>query len=166
MKTILEKLETVMKSELDIHITLVTSAHEFNGALKGDDLAGVDRQRQVYDESVCRIEKCEAQRTECCIAIAKSLGVVRRPLKMGMLLEKLPPMWRDRLGGLQRALHEKLTELFKVNVANRILLEEGIRMADHTIAMVRKAGKKYGAYGHYGQMVASPVTMTIINRTV
>ena len=166
MNGTLEKLESILKSELDVHVSFLVSALELNRVLREEDLVKIDRQRHVQDETVCRIEKLEEQRREYCAAIAQSLGIAKRPVKMAMLIEKLPQQWRDRLGALQRALREKISELSKISVSNRLLLEEGLRIADNTIAMVRKVGRKYGAYGHYGQTLSSPLTTSIINRTV
>jgi hypothetical protein len=166
MNTLLEKLETVLKSELEVHGAFLASTRELNNALKEENLVKIDHQRHMQDESICRIEKLEEQRSEYCTELARSLGISRRPVKMTMLLEKLPQQWRDRLGSIHMMLRDRLTELSRISVSNRILLEEGMRIAGNTISLIRNAGKKYGAYGHYGQQVAVPLTTTLFNKTV
>ena len=166
MEEVIERLEAVLKSELETHSSLLASAQEFNGALREENVAKIDRQRTAHDDMICRIEKLEEQRSECCSTLARSLGIGGKPLRMSMLLEKLPPRWRERLSSVQRSLREKVNELSKINLANRILLEEGLRMAEHTFSMVRQAGPKYTAYGTRGQSVSGPAVRTIVNRTI
>jgi hypothetical protein len=166
MDNVLEKLEQVLQSELDVHTALLASAREFNDAIKEENIAVIDRQRLVHDETVCRIEKLEEQRMVYCAALARSLGIVKKPLRLAMVLEKVPHQWKERLGRIQQSLKEKIGELSKISISNRILLEEGLRVVGHTFSMLRQAGKKYAAYGKRGQSVSGPALQSIINRTV
>ena len=166
MEEVLEKLERVLTTELEMHTSLLASAQEFNTAIKEEDLEKIDRQRAIHDETICRIEKLEEQRNECCSVLARSLGIVKKPLRMTMLLEKVPQQWKERLGSIQRQLKEKINELSNIGISNRILLEEGLRMVGHTFSMMQEAGSKYTAYGTRGQSVSGPALQSLINRTI
>lgn len=167
MENVLEKLEHVLTSELEVHNDFLASALEFNRAIKEQNLSDIDRQRAVHDDTICRIEKLENERITCCTVLARSLGVVRQPLKFAMLLEKLPPQWRNRFTTLQQMLKSKISELSKISTSNRILLEEGLRVAGATFSFVQQsAGNRYAAYGKHGRTVAGPGLQSIINRTI
>ena len=167
MQTVLEKLEQVMQSELAVHDDLLASSREFNRAIRENDIENIDRQRSVQDATICRIEKLESERRSCCAVLAQSYGIVKQPLKLAMLIEKVPKQWCDRLGELQRALKDRLAELAKISASNRILLEEGMRMVQATFGFVRQAAAgRYCAYGKHGRTVAGPAVQSIINRTI
>ncbi|MBN1575570.1 MAG: flagellar protein FlgN [Chitinispirillaceae bacterium] len=166
MENVLEKLEQVLTLELDVHTTLLASAHEFNSALKEENIDKIDRQRAIHDETICRIEKLEDQRISCCTSLARSLGIVKKPLRLAMLLEKMEQPWRERLEAVQQSLKEKINELSNIGNSNRILLEEGLRMVGQTFSMMQQAGRKYTAYGKRGQSVTGPARQSLINRTV
>lgn len=167
METLLEKLEKILKSELDEHITFLDTARAFNHAIKEEDLGKIEQQRLVQDETVCRIEKLEDQRMECCTELAQSLGIGSRPFRLAQLLEKLPEHWRSRLEDIRRTLRNKVNELSKMNISNRILLEEGLRMVEHTFSSIRKCGSsRYAAYGQRGQVTGGTGPRTIFNQTV
>jgi hypothetical protein len=166
MIELLEKLETVLQSEVDMHATMIVSSQEFNAALRSGDLAIIDRQRIVQDEAICKIEHLETQRMDCCTAAAEVLGIIKKPLRLTQLLDKIPNDWRTRLEKVHSALKGKINELTAINISNRILLEEGLKMLGNTFSIVRQAGKKYAGYGNQGQVTASPPFRSIINRTV
>ena len=166
MENTLEQLEQVLTSELDVHDAFLVSARQFNKAIREQDLAGIDRERGVHDATVCRIEKLEGERMSCCRVLAQSLGVRRDPVKLNVLLEKLPAQWRERLGRLQDALKTRIAELSKLSTSNRILLEEGLRVVHATCSFVRQsAGSRYAPYGKHGRTVSGPTVQTMINKT-
>ncbi|MBN1756941.1 MAG: flagellar export chaperone FlgN [Chitinispirillaceae bacterium] len=166
MKNTLEQLEQVLASELNVHEEFLVSARQFNKAIREQDLDAIDRERAVHDATVCRIEKLEVERMSYCRVLAQSLGIKRDPVKLGMLLEKIPPQWRDRLSMLQEALKKTISELSKISTSNRILLEEGLRVVHATCSFVRQsAGSRYAPYGKHGRPVDGPVFQTMINKT-
>ena len=166
MENELEKLEQVLTSELTVHNEFLDSAQEFNRALREQDLAGIDRQRAVQDTTVTRIEKLESERIACCTELARSFGITREPIKLGMLLEKMPLQWRGRMSTLQETLKTKVSELSKISTSNRILLEEGLRMVRSTYTFIQQAaGTRYAPYGRHGRTIASTAPQNIINRT-
>ncbi len=166
MESLLEELEGVLKDELDIHDSLLESANSFNAAIREEDLNKIDCQRAIHDKIACRLEKLEEQRTECCLSLAGKLGIEKRPLKMAMLIEKVPFQWKERLGLLHQKLKEKVKDLNKISISNRLLLEEGLRMVEHTFSMMNCAGSRYMAYGSRGQTVASAATKNLFNKTI
>ena len=166
MQNVLEKLEQVLTSELEVHEEFLASSREFNRVIRDEDLDGIDRQRTVQDETVCRIEKLEKERRSCCTVLARSFGIAREPLKMSMLLEKVPSQWRDRLNSLQETLKGTVREVTKISTSNRILLEEGLRVVQSTYAYVQQAaGSRYAPYGQHGRTVSKPLLQSIINKT-
>jgi hypothetical protein len=165
MNNVLEKLEQILSVEIEVHDIFLAAAHEFNAAIKNQNLADIDRQRAIHDETICRIEQLENERISCCTVLAGSLGIVKKPLKLGMLLEKVPQQWRNRLGSLQMALKSKIGELSKISTSNRILLEEGLRVVGSTFSFVQQAaGSRYAAYGKHGRSVAGPALQSMVNR--
>jgi hypothetical protein len=166
MENVLEKLEQVLHSECTVHDEFLGSAQEFNKVIREQDLAAIDRQRAVHDATICRIEKLESERIACCRVLAGSLGINREPLKMSMLLEKIPTRWRERLHTLQETLKLKIAELSQISTSNRILLEEGLRVVQTTYSYVQQAvGNRYAPYGKHGRTIISAAPQNIINRT-
>ncbi|MBN1306374.1 MAG: flagellar export chaperone FlgN [Chitinispirillaceae bacterium] len=166
MENNLEKLEKVLISELDAHTSLLRSGYEFNIAIREENIDKIDRQRAIQDETICRIEKLEEQRVACCTLLARSLGIVKKPLRLAMLFEKMERPWRERLETVQQSLKEKINELSNISGSNRILIEEGLRMVGKTFSLLQQAGRKYAAYGERGQSVTGPARQPFINRTV
>jgi hypothetical protein len=166
MESTLEKLEQVLAGELDAHETMLVSASTFNSALRKEDVATIDRQRVIHDETISRIEKLEEQRIACCELLARSLGAATTPLSFSMLLEQVPPAWRRRFEVLRSALKDKIAEIARISTSNRILLEEGLRVADATVALLTGGSRGYGGYGKRGQVLQGPVVQSLFNRTV
>jgi hypothetical protein len=166
MEKLLEKLETVLQSEVNVHTTMIDSSKKINMALRTGDIETVDRQRIAHDEAVCRIEHLETERVDCCTTAADVLGIVKKPLRLSMLFEKIPEEWKWRLEKVQCTLKTRIKELIKLNISNRILLEEGLNVIGNTFSMFQKAGKKYAGYGKLGQTMAPSAPRSIINRIV
>ena len=165
MNTILERLEQVLKAELDTHSALVVTARAFNQALKEENIESIQQHRAAHDEALCKIEKLEEQRIECCSVLAQSFGFSKKQLKLAQLLDKIPEAWRARLSAVRQALKSKITELSKLTISNRILLEEGLRIIEHTFSLVQQGSNKYAGYGKRGQSMVGPPLDSLINRT-
>ena len=110
MDNVLEQLEQLLQSQLDVHNDFLASSREFNCAIKEQNITKIDQHRAIHDETICRIEKLEEQRIACCSLLARSLGIVKAPLRLSMVLEKVPLRWRERLCGIQLALKDKIRE--------------------------------------------------------
>lgn len=166
MQELFEKLEKILKSELDVHRTFLTTAQAFNGAVREENISEIDRQRTAQDETICRIEKLEEERILCCRNLAARMGITKKPVKLSLLLGKMPVEWRDRLGMIHKALKQKLMEVSKITVSNRILLEEGLKVVTHTFSLIQQGGKKYSVYEQRGRAAPGGTLQSIINRTV
>ena len=165
MQELFEKLEKILKSELDVHHTFLTTAQAFNGAVREDNVGEIDRQRTAQDETICRIEKLEEERILCCSNLASRMGITKKPVKLSLLLGKMPPEWRGRITEVHKALKQKLMELSKITVSNRILLEEGLKVVTHTFSLIQQGGKKYSVYEQRGRTAPAGALQSIINRT-
>lgn len=166
MNELFEKLENVLKSELAVHHSFIRTAREFNSAIREENLEEIDKQRTIQDETICRLEKLENERRLCCSDLASRLGITRRQVKLSMLLSKMPETWRERIGEVHKALKEKVTELSRFSVSNRILLEEGLKVVTHTFGAIQRSGNRFAIYGHGGKPAAGGALQSIINRTV
>jgi hypothetical protein len=166
MKELFEKLERILKNELDVHHTFVTTAQVFNSAVREDNIGEIDRQRTAQDETICRIEKLEEERILCCSNLAARMGITRKPVKIALLIGKMPAEWRDRIAEVHRALKQKLMELSKITVSNRILLEEGLKVVTHTFSLIQQGEKRYAVYEQRGRTAPAGTLQSIINRTV
>ena len=166
MQELFEKLENILKSELDIHHVFLKTAQEFNSAIREENLGDVDRQRTIQDETICRIEKLEDERKLCCGDLASRFGITKKQVKLTMLLVKMPEAWRMRIEQVHKALKEKVAELVKISVSNRILLEEGLKVATHTFSAIQQCGNRFAGYGQSGKPATGSALRSIINRTV
>jgi len=166
MKDTFETLEQVLKSELESHTELLATALEFNRAIREEDMDRIDRERTTHDEVICRIERLEEQRIACFATLARSLGVAGKNLRLAKLLEKAPPQWRERLCAIQKLLRDKMDEVSRITISNRIFLEEGLKVVANTFVMLREASGKYPCYGNRGESVSGPAFNSFINKTV
>lgn len=166
MKDTFETLEQVLKSELESHTALLATAMEFNRAIKEENMDSINRERTVHDEVICRIERLEEQRIACFGTLARSLGVAGKQVRLAKLLEKAPPEWHERLCAIQKLLRDKMTEVSRITISNRILLEEGLKVVANTFSMLRGAGGKYSCYGNRGESVSRSAFNSLINKTV
>jgi hypothetical protein len=82
MNELLEKLEKVLLSEVDIHTAMVTSSRDFNNAIKEGNVENIKHQQSLHDEAICKIERLEEQRIGYCSKAAEILGITRKPLRL------------------------------------------------------------------------------------
>jgi len=165
MENLLEKIEDVLIAEVEVHTSMISSSHQFNEAIKSGEHESINKQRIVNDDAVCTLEKLEEKRTDYCSEAAGRLGIFRKPLKLSMLLEKIPAEWKKRLEHQQQVLKLKIAELTSINTSNRILLEEGLKVIGATFTCIKKTESRFAGYGNRGQTMPSSL-ISIINRTV
>ncbi|MBN2038265.1 MAG: flagellar export chaperone FlgN [Chitinispirillaceae bacterium] len=162
-----EELEAILTRECDAHEQLLTAATKVNSAIKESDLATLQNHTSHLDAKVAQIEQIELQRTDCCKALSRSLGIDRTPVRLTALIEKAPPRFRDTLSRLHRSLRSVLEKISNINVSNRVLLEEGLELVRGRFSLIATHQERFTQYRQGGRISGSKTMLhPFINQTI
>jgi phage I-like protein len=151
-----EELETILSREYDAHAELLDAAMQVNAAVKESDLETLRLRTAHLDEKVSKIAEIEEQRTACC-------GTAR----LAAIIGQAPPYLREKLYNLQTSLKAMLHKISRVNVANRVLIEEGLQLVQGTLALTMQPGVRFAHYRERGNRATAALPFhPFINRTV
>ena len=162
----LQELESILKSELELHNALCETARLFNDAIKGNDLALMQKHIFEQDEKICKIEHLEESRITCISELSKKIVPPERDLKMNAVLEVISPDWKNRLAPLQSSLKSTINKLSKINTSNRILLEEANLIITKTFEMIRHSQDHLQSYSARGKIPVRRSGCALYNNVV
>ena len=147
-----EELESILVKECEMHELLLDAATGVNVAIKKNDLNTIQKHTGFLDDQVFQIEQIEARRIECCGKLSSAIGIPGKKVRLGAIIEKAPPLFREKLKALQAALKNALAKIAKIMVSNRILIEEGLRMVQGQFAIIMQSasGSQYQQYQRKG----------------
>ncbi|MBN1129517.1 MAG: flagellar export chaperone FlgN [Chitinispirillaceae bacterium] len=163
-----EELETILVKEVDTHHRLFRTATQVNEALKQSDLSAIQERSSYLDSLVALIERLELQRSECCALLSRKCGIDRARIKLGALIEKAPPRFREKLSSLHGALKQIINRISTVNVSNSVLLEEGLELVRGRMSLIANPSERFTQYRQGGRMNTASSTSLhpFINQTV
>jgi hypothetical protein len=164
--TVFEELQTILAREYEAHEHLLNAATEVNCAIKKNDLAALQKHTSNLDDKVFQIEQIEERRKECCGAISQTIGFPAGNVRLATIIDKAPPVLREKLAGLQTALKNALAKIAQLTVSNRILIEEGLAMVQGRFAIIMQSGARFTHYRHNGGRAAARLPCNpLFNRT-
>lgn len=166
--TSFEDLAAILAEETAAHELLLDAAQKMNAAARERDLEGVRAQTTRLDEQAVYIEQIEARRAACCTALGRTLDPAHTgATRLAAIITQAPPAIRERLTALRTALKRSIGKISAVNIANRILLADGIRFAHRKLDRMARAGTAFVHYRQGGASYAAGITFhPFINRTV
>lgn len=162
-----EELQTILAREYEAHEQLLSAATEVNSAIKKNDLAALQKHTSNLDEQVFQIERIEERRVECCGSISQSIGVPAGNVRLATIVEKAPPLLREKLAQLQTALKNALAKIAQLTVSNRVLIEAGLAMVQGQFAIIMQSGARFTHYEHKGGRATARLPCNpLFNRTI
>jgi hypothetical protein len=165
--TAFEELETILAKEYEAHEKMLSAATEVNVAIKKNDLATLQKNTSNLDEQVFQIEQIEEKRLACCSRLSLSIGTGSEPVRLAAIIEKAPPLFREKLGQLQTALKNAIAKIAQITIANRILIEEGLTMVQGQFAIIMQSGMRFAHYEHKGGRATAALPYNpLFNRTI
>jgi hypothetical protein len=165
--TVFEELETILAKEYEAHEHLLSAATEVNAAIKKNDLTTLQTNTSNLDEQVFQIEQIEEKRMACCGKLSCSIGISSEPVRLAAIIEKAPPLFREKLSLLQTALKNAVAKIAHITIANRILIEEGLTMVQGQFAIIMQSGIRFAHYEHKGGRATAALPYNpLFNRTV
>ncbi|MDD5673486.1 MAG: flagellar protein FlgN [Chitinivibrionales bacterium] len=164
----LEKLIALLTQLYAVHNQLLEIGTAMNCAIKARNLPEIQRMLHHFDTAAGKVQELEEERLACCDTLAASIGGgLRRHLTLTALLDLLPQgQARTRLADLRRDLKAAINALTKINVSNRILLNEGIQYIGMTVALASHLHIKFTNYKTGGAKTGGPRQSNLINRVV
>ncbi len=165
MNSTYEELVRILSCELELHNNLVETANVFNKSIREDNLPQIQNYTVKHDELICQLEKLEEKRIELSGIIANKIGIKKREPRLSLLIESAPYDLRSTLSNVHCKLKEKIDELSKITVSNRILLENALTVINSTISIYQQSQKKFEPYGIRKKGKAFQ-SYSLINRTV
>jgi hypothetical protein len=140
-------LESILTKEYEAHEQLLGVAACVNTAIKESDLPTLMTHTSRLDEQVSHVGRIEEQRQECCSALARMLGLAAQSTtRLVALIDRAPETIREKLCALYEKLKNALAKISSINVSNRILLEEGLRLVRGRIAYSTDPGSRFVQY--------------------
>jgi hypothetical protein len=165
--TIFEELETILSKEYEAHEQLLCAATEVNAAIKKNDLTVLQKHTSILDEQVLQVELIEEKRRECCGKLSHAIGISIEKVRLGTIIEKAPPSFREKLAQLHASLKNTVAKIAKITLSNRIMIEEGLAMVQGQFAIIMQAGTKFAHYQNKGGRAAAAFPYNpLYNRTI
>jgi hypothetical protein len=162
-----QELATILSKEFEAHEKLLSAATGINAAIRKSDLDTMQKRTSDLDEEVFQIQLIEEKRMECCSRLSRSIGIPGEKVRLGAIIEKAPPTFREKLGTLQTALKNALAKIARVTVSNRILIEEGLATVKGHFAIIMRSGSKFAHYQQKGGRVMAALPCNpLFNRTI
>jgi hypothetical protein len=163
-----QELEAILAKEYEAHEQLLTAVASVNSAIKGSDLAALQGHTGRLDEQIFQIGRLEEQRQECCSALARTLGLAAQgTVKLAALVEKAPEALREKLAALHGLLKKAVATISRINISNRILLEEGLQLVRGRITVMTQPSEQFAQYRSRGNRAAAALPhRSLINRTI
>lgn len=162
-----EELSSILGRECDAHEQLLRAACQVNEAIKGSDITALQARSASLDNQIALIEQIEMQRSDCCGALSRALGIERASVKLAMLIEKAPLRFREKLAAMHRTLKEVLSRISTVTVSNRVLLEEGLELVRGRLSLIANPTDRFSQYRQGGRLKTTATPLhPFINQTV
>jgi flagellar biosynthesis/type III secretory pathway chaperone len=165
MNSPVSELKSILTAETAIYDELIESAARMNEALKSRDVEAVRSFTVSYDNGFVKIESLEERRLAIADMLKESLGLSARHVTLLQVAEALVARERDELVALRAALRKRIAELSRLNVANRILLEESLSAMAKNLELVMTTRKDAAVYGQGGTLAREPLRRSIVNHT-
>ena len=164
--SLFEELAEILGKEAEAHERLLAVARQLNQAAKSGDMAGVKRCTAAIDEASSRVERLEEKRKTSCTALVSATGLHGGQVRLSNLIAKAPVLVRSRLSGLRTTLKGLTVAIVSTNGANRLLCEEGARIARERLALILRPPARFANYREGGARCPSGVpSISLINRT-
>jgi hypothetical protein len=162
-----EELASILDKEFEAHEQLLSAATQVNDAIKGSDIATLQKRSSYLDKQVTMIEQIEQLRSDCCNALSRALGIERASVKLAALIEKAPARLHEKLSSLHRALKKLIGAISTINVSNRVLLEEGLELIHGRITIIANPADRFAQYRPSGRIRSTNAQLhPFINQTV
>jgi hypothetical protein len=160
-------LISVLEKEIMIHDALIGTASLINQNIRKNELTELQKNNDIYDEQIGKLEETEEERTNCCSRITSSLGIpIAAPVRISSFIEHIPEQFHSRVESLRSDLKKKLGILIQFNTSNRILIEESLGAIENMFFAIRQSTKKLTGYGQRGHKAYSSASCAMINKTI
>jgi len=161
-----EELAEILGKEAETHRRLLAAVQGLNRAAKSGDMPGLKQFTSEIDGEIHRIEQLEEDRKSRCAALVSATGLPDGNPRIGQLIAKAPDLIRNRLSGLRTTLKEHLAAIASINSANRLLCDEGARIAREHLSLILKPSVKFANYHKGGSRTVPGISLNpLINRT-
>ncbi len=153
MNAALEGVEASLACLKDLHAQLLSAAEAKREAMIRNNLEAMEEILQAEQELIARVEEEEAKRQQYAETLRRELGIEANPVKLVMIVEKLPAAEGERLSRLREGLKEVIEKLRYRSRQNAELIRVGIDHANDFLALVAEAvqgGSRYGRKGKIG----------------
>ncbi len=164
MNTTVNTIEAILRDELRLHRDLLRAAQDMGEAIKSKEIGAVQSLTGRYDELVGEIEQLEEQRLAACDQFAAEHDLPQRHVSLRMVLSRTASSSRENMRDLQKALKEIINDLTRVNMANRILMEESLRAFSKTVELRATASVRKNGYGRTGALDTKPIVRPMVNQ--
>ncbi|MBD3317863.1 MAG: hypothetical protein GF344_18925 [Chitinivibrionales bacterium] len=165
MNPSLSELKNILTSELKVYDELIGTAGEMNDALKGRDIEAVRSFTLNYDNGFVKIESLEERRLAIADMVRESVGLPGRHLTLQQIADVVNREDREELLALRTELKRRIAALSRINVSNRILLEESLAGMAKNVELMTATQKSAPVYGQKGTIAREPLRTNIVNRT-
>jgi len=115
MKTLVEQLEKVLKTESQVYDQLLALSEEMREAILQKDLPRITSITNKHDACAHSIEEWEENRLRICDQLAKELLKKEQHLTLSSLLKTLPLSQTDQLRTLRDDLKKKIHSVVRKN---------------------------------------------------
>ncbi|MBD3393022.1 MAG: hypothetical protein GF418_13015 [Chitinivibrionales bacterium] len=159
---LITQLEELLAEELRAHVGLAETGKQMREAITRKDVAAVQQLTGRYDSFVGRVEDLEERRLAICDQLAQAMG--RRHVNIASVIATLPQDKRGALTSMRSALRDKISEVSKANVANRILLEATLHALDKNVEIMVRSQSKLQGYGQSGAASSQSAPRSILNK--
>lgn len=152
--TAFQELDAILAEENEAHQRLLDAAAHVNSAIRESDVETLRKRSTVLDQRIVEVQRIEERRTECCKALSFSLGLGSGAVRLARLIEKAPPALREKCVRSRASLQSVLEKIARITVANRILLEEGLRIAHGRLRTIMRPDGRFAQYAGHGRRAA------------
>lgn len=160
-----DEIISILGQELDIHNLLIKSAEKINDCVRRGDHETLSSATVAYDEQICRLEKVEEHRIECCLKACKEHNL-NTTAKISSLLQFATEQSAKHLENIAFQLKEKVKKLSAVNESNKILLQESLNVLGASFEMIKESSQQFKGYRHRGDQKPCTSGITIFNQVI
>ena len=159
-----EELKSILTDELTIHNELVKTAKEMSNAIKEKNVDLVQMLTGKYDNFIWQVELLEVRRLELCDRITKTVKPQNHHMNLQNLIFIMPKEERKPFTELRASLKGKIDELVRINISNRLLLNESLKAINKNFELFSQIQMKFNGYKKSGTMDKKTVKKNIVNQ--
>lgn len=163
-ESIFEELKIVLHSELTIHNNLIKIAEKMNEAIKQKQVEEVQTLTGQYDEYLGQIELQEQKRQQICTNLVQKTATQENPLNLVGIIKSIPQEYQKSFQLVREALKKSISQLFKINTSNQILLNESLLAIKNKFSLVTQFQNKLSGYQGNGSVANDQIRRNIVNQ--